>query len=386
MEVHEVANIFPMMSEEEYRELVRDIKENGLREPIWTYQGKIIDGRNRYKACKELGITPKFQEWDGKGSLVAFVVSMNLHRRHLTSSQKAMVAVEILPMLEREAKERQRVHGGTAPGRSKTLDQKFDEVSSGRNPQAAEQAAKLTGTNRQYVSDAKKIVETAPELVNHIKSGLLNIPEAKAVAVLEPEERAQVIDRVTEAPPETKVKVKDIIKEVKPHVAYNSGNNEWYTPAEYIEAAREVMGGIDLDPASNPIANEVVKATKFYTAEDDGLKQEWFGRVWLNPPYAQPLLTQFCEKLADSVSKGQVTEACVLVNNATETTWFQLLASYTSAICFIRGRVKYWTPDRKTNTPLQGQAIHYIGPNEKRFIKRFSKIGLVMQVVREVEA
>jgi len=379
MEVHEVANIFPMMSEEEYRELVRDIKENGLREPIWTYQGKIIDGRNRYKACKELGITPKFQEWDGKGSLVSFVVSLNLHRRHLNSSQKAMVAAEIRPMLEKEAKERQREHGGTAPGKPKTLSEKIREVNPKEN-KSSYQAAKLVGTNERYVDYAVKIQKEAPELVEHVKAGRLNIPEAKAVAVLEPEERTEVIKRVTEAPPETKVKVKDIIKEVKPHVAYNSGNNEWYTPAEYIEAAREVMGGIDLDPASCAIANEVVKATKFYTAEDDGLKQEWFGRVWMNPPYAQPLITHFCEKLSECITNGSISEACVLVNNATETSWFQLLASHASAICFPRGRVKFWAPNKATAAPLQGQAVHYIGPNKEKFIERFSAFGVVVRL------
>src|SRR5437764_806061 len=96
MEFHEVANIFPMMADEEFTALVADIKTNGQLTPVWTYQGKIIDGRNRYKACMELGIEPQFKEWNGdEANLLSFVLSLNLQRRHLTSSQKAMLAIVV---------------------------------------------------------------------------------------------------------------------------------------------------------------------------------------------------------------------------------------------------------------------------------------------------
>ena len=108
MRFHPVAAIFPMMLEFEFRELKDDILKNGLIEPIWTYQDKIIDGRNRYKACKELGIKPIFKKYaNNNGStLVDFVISLNLKRRHLNASQKAMSAVDALPYFEKEAKKR----------------------------------------------------------------------------------------------------------------------------------------------------------------------------------------------------------------------------------------------------------------------------------------
>ena len=85
---HEVTTIFPPMEESEYMSLVADIQEHGLREPIWTYQGKIIDGRHRSRACQQLGIEPTYREWDGNGSLVAFVVSLNFERRHSRAAKE----------------------------------------------------------------------------------------------------------------------------------------------------------------------------------------------------------------------------------------------------------------------------------------------------------
>jgi DNA N-6-adenine-methyltransferase (Dam)/Protein of unknown function (DUF3102) len=101
-----------------------------------------------------------------------------------------------------------------------------------------------------------------------------------------------------------------------------TGENEWFTPAEYIEAARAVMGGIDLDPATSVKAQEVVQAEKFYTKKDDGRKHEWHGRVWLNPPYAQPFIAQFVHKLCEERVAGRVTAAIALTHNYTDTTWF----------------------------------------------------------------
>jgi hypothetical protein len=158
------------------------------------------------------------------------------------------------------------------------------------------------------------------------------------------------------------------------HVGHNSGVSEWYTPAEYIAAAVEVLGAIDLDPASTAEANEVVDAAAFYTAEEDGLSRPWAGRVWLNPPYAQPAVARFANRLVAEYAAGNVTAAITLTNNATETGWWQTLASPAAALCFPLGRVRFWHPG-KVSAPLQGQSVLYLGPYPGQFAEAFAAFG-----------
>lgn len=167
----------------------------------------------------------------------------------------------------------------------------------------------------------------------------------------------------------TRESVLNIIK--KPHVANNSGDNEWYTPAEYIEAAREVMGSIDLDPASNELANKTVKAQTFYTAETNGLDKEWFGNVWLNPPYSASLVQAFAEKVISS----NFQQAVILVNNATDTAWFRKLIEKANAILFTTGRIRFYKTDGEKGAPLQGQAFIYYGDSVEKFLEVFGKFG-----------
>ena len=193
VEFHGLANIFPLMRDEEFAALKDDIRQHGQREPIWTHDGKIIDGRNRYRACSELGIEPLTRVWNRDGSLVSFILSINLHRRHLSSSQKAVIALDVEKHLATEAKERQRQGGGDY--NKKAVSQKFDQPD--RNAgKAAAQAAALVGTNRQYVSAAKRLAATTPDLIPVVRDGIVTIEDAKQLASLPEAQRTSLVEKL----------------------------------------------------------------------------------------------------------------------------------------------------------------------------------------------
>jgi phage N-6-adenine-methyltransferase len=157
----------------------------------------------------------------------------------------------------------------------------------------------------------------------------------------------------------------------------SSDSNEWYTPIKYIAAAWDVMGGIDLDPGSCEQANEIVKARVFFTKEDDGLKHDWPGRVWMNPPYGG-LTEAFVSRLINQYNKGITKEAIVLVNShATDTKWFQPLWDH--LLCFTNHRINFIAPGGLSGIgSTHGSVFIYIGPKKERFANVFSQFGAVV--------
>ena len=156
-----------------------------------------------------------------------------------------------------------------------------------------------------------------------------------------------------------------------------TGENEWYTPAEYVEAARACLGAIDLDPATAPVAQQTVRATRFFTRDNDGLRHEWRGRIWLNPPYAQPDIARFVEKLLAELAAGRAMQAILLTHNYTDTSWFHAAAEGCAAICFTRGRIRFVSPTGGIAAPTQGQAFFYFGPGVDRFRATFGSFGFI---------
>jgi N6-adenosine-specific RNA methylase IME4 len=166
LEPHPLAALIPAMSDDEYIALMSDIEDRGLQEPVVMFEGKILDGRHRYRACREMGRGVDFTEYTGDDPL-GYVASLNVHRRHLTASQRAVIALEVEKAFASEAKQRQ----GTRTDLGRDLPEMV--------PESRERAAKVARVNSHYVSDAKRIESEAPDLLPKVSAGTMTLPEAK---------------------------------------------------------------------------------------------------------------------------------------------------------------------------------------------------------------
>jgi hypothetical protein len=178
----------------------------------------------------------------------------------------------------------------------------------------------------------------------------------------------------------------------------SSKSNGWFTPPDYIKAVREVLGAIDLDPASCEAANRIVQAARYFTAADNGYGREWHGRIFLNPPYghcwpdgrerkpapgkrhASGLSAQehWTRRLIREYQAGNVTAAILLVNANTGEQWFQALWPF--PICFVNHRIRFipgGSMDPRKQ-PTKSNAFVYFGPRPARFTEVFGQFGQVI--------
>lgn len=159
-----------------------------------------------------------------------------------------------------------------------------------------------------------------------------------------------------------------------PSVSRSTGNDQWFSRDVVTKPATTVLGVIDLDPCSCEEANQIVGAADYFTIEDNGLNKQWRGSVYLNPPYSEA--AKWTEKLAAHYTAGDVTAAVVLLNNATDTHWYQALRPLASAVCFPEGRNLFWHPD-KVSRPVQGQVVLYLGSHPGLFRREFEALGVI---------
>ena len=173
---HAIADIFPLMDGQPLADLTEDIRQHGLREPIWLYEGKILDGRNRYRACQAAGVEPVFADYQDDDP-VGFVVSLNLHRRHLNEPQREMAAGRIATAKR----------GG---------DRTSKHSANWRNDRTEVEAAKLLNVSERGVSRAKQVIRNGiPELTARVESGQVRVSTAADISKLPASEQLAILKK-----------------------------------------------------------------------------------------------------------------------------------------------------------------------------------------------
>lgn len=290
MKAHPAAELFPMMPDDELDALAEDIKVHGLNQPVVLHEGSILDGRNRSEACRRAGVDPKTVQWRDPGcGPVAWVISQNMHRRHLTAGQKAMLALEVEPMLAAEAKKRQ--------GTRTDIRADLPESRRGRDDAGA-----LVGVSGRSVAKAKRIAREDPEMAERVREGTIALDKAE--------------------------------KSVRMGVHFSSATDEWATPQELFDELNEEFR-FTLDVCAR---DSSAKCAKYFTPNSDGLAQDWSQDVcWMNPPYGSEIV-EWVKKAYES-SRAGATVVC-LVPARVDTNWFFDYCRH-GEVRFIKGRLKF---------------------------------------------
>lgn len=370
--------LIPPLSAEERAQLEANLLADGCRDPLVVWetsdgQNILIDGHNRHEICTRLGSSyeVEWMQFDDRSAVIEWIIKNQFGRRNLSDYQRGVLALRMKPIMEDRARAQQ----------LSTLVQNaaVSQISDERKPIRTDEAvSELANVSRDTIRKIERIEEVAqPEVKALAAAGDVSINLASQFVELPQEVQQEAIAAIAEH----HEPAKEVMREaVHNHRAQGTGENEWYTPQEHIDAAYKVLGSIDLDPASSEIANQRVKAGRIFTIADDGLTKEWGGKVWMNPPYAQPHIANFIEKLASEYEAGRVTEAIALTHNYTDTQWFHRAALSCAAICFTRGRIGFLSPEGKRAAPTQGQAFFYYGSKVEQFLEAFCGIGFVVEV------
>jgi hypothetical protein len=371
----------PSLSKDERDRLEANILKDGCREPLCLWYSDLddetflLDGHNRYEICTRLRIGFETVDIDGIETTVEaldWIDRNQIGKRNLSPDDFKIISGRIY-------NHRKKAHGneGGASDRTKLSPQIEDLKTSTivaselgvskatieRNGQRAEVYDAMKSIGDDEAADAAK---TLPQ--TFVAKAVVEVKQKQDPELSKAESKAKELD--------DRLRVAAELKAAKAvHVSQNTGVPEWYTPSMFIDKATRVLGCIDTDPASSDIAQKTVQAKTYYTIEQNGLDYKWGGSVWLNPPYTAGLVDKFIEKLVLHLNNGDVCSAIVLVNNATETKWFQLVMGASDAVCFPSSRVRFLDPDGNPGAPLQGQAILYAGDNPSLFCSVFSSIG-----------
>lgn len=295
MTTHPAASLFPMLDGEAFAALKADIAEHGQRVPIAMYGGAVLDGRNRLRACLELGLEPVTVDVPLEVDPWTYVVSLNLRRRHLAPHEAGRIYRELL--------ERRGVKRGSGARNDRTS----DTVS-----EVAEQLGVNERTMRRHLAAADAYDGLPEALKAEVDDGL---PLATATKILSGGRSGPPVQTAGGV----------------------SISDDYHTPADLLELVYDFFGEVDLDPCSNAKGEAAnVKAAQHYTAEDDGLALPWKGRVFCNPPYGRAL-PDWTAKAVDAWMDG--ASILLLVPANMSTNWMRRLDTFPRG--FVHGRVRF---------------------------------------------
>lgn len=326
------------LDKDEYERLKDSCLDDGIRDPLVLWGDVLLDGHNRYRIAQKYGLNYDTERvsLENESQARKWIINNQLGRRNLTPN-------ELSYFRGLRYREEKQSHGGARKPSTQNDDLKTSE------------------------SLAKEFGVSAPTIQRD-------------------EKYAEALDAVTETEGEEyrrkalkgEVSKKEVIEKASPDpIIPKSTGNEWWTPEKYITSVRNVLGEIDLDPASCKKANKTVRAKTIYTKDDDGLEREWFGRVFTNPPYS--LNKPFAKKMADSWDRKEISEAIILLGaHAIETKWFSWYWDHT--LCFTGHRISFDTPTGKKKAGnIAGSVFIYLGNNPLKFAEEFSKHGNVVR-------
>jgi phage N-6-adenine-methyltransferase len=347
---HQYANLFPLLEGEDYNNLKEDIKKNGLLEPIYLYKDEICDGRNRYRCCIDLGIKPIFRLYEGKEEdLLSFILSLNLHRRHLSESQRSIIAAKLANLdIGRPAS---------------NLIVSIATVSQS-------DAAAALDVSRVSVNRANRVLNRgSEELVDLVESGKLGVLPASEVATLDEQDQETIIAR---GEAEILAVAKEIRNRNKNDLMFSSDEQDWKTPESILKLVYKMFGNDFLDPCAST-DNSHIKCKLSFNKFDDGLNKSWSDyKVYLNPPYGITI-----KYWIDKILSENLDEAILLLPARTDTHWFRKLSNY--PVCFINGRLKF--SNHLNSAPFPSMVV-YIGKRENKFKTVFSAVGQVYKMVK----
>lgn len=323
---------------------------------IAPYDPVLLDGHNRKAICDEhgLGYDVTFMTLPDRDAARLWVWRNQLGRRNLNPTAAGLMRGNIYNA------EKKREGGSGANQYTVQLDHCDPVPTADRLASEFGVSAPTIKRDGQFAAAVDALTPLMPDLRGQVMAG--DAPTRK-----------EIIEAAETAKTDPERATHQLISQSK--------SNEWYTPPEYIEAARRVMGEIDLDPASNDIAQEWIRARTYYTEETDGLAHEWNGRLWMNPPWGR-LTSDFVVRLASEIDGGRVTEAIALVNaHATDTNWFAPL--WDGTLCFTDHRINYHSGGEEGSGSTHGSVFVYFGPHRPAFIREFAKWGAIVARVAD---